>query len=290
MPKKKWEIRLAQKAGGRCYLSRNAYLGNWLKQTGRLVGPGEKPDIVYAQVGIGRIYSGPALHVVQSVSIVNERLAAGWVQSRKGREATRKWCGTANITIAHSDVHKKDICALGEKSSDVLIVRPASGMIDPGPPETRPSVFKIGYAGQNIRRKRLPLAREACRKIGVSLEVAQKVKHSLMADWYRNIGLLLHSSTDESWGLVASEAISCGVPVVCTSGSGSAEEVLETGAGIVVNGRDRDEFINASLALATNGDALKAVTALAIKAKTRKMSDWASELISAVEGAERGTR
>lgn len=279
----RWLTRLDEKVGGRCYLSRNAYLRRWLEATGRSKG-NVAPDILYLQIGsIGGVPDiGQRVTVVQSVTFVSEEMAERSEQCNRELAVTKKWCAQADLVVANSKMHAGGLIRIGVPVDRVTVVRPASGM--PAPFALKREEHDqpvVGHAGQSIWWKRQDLARDAAVVVGAKFVCTNSTPHSRMPDWYRLLDLLLLPSVGDSWGLAVSEAISCGVPAVVTEGAGVAEEVRETGAGIV-SPNDPMEFKKA-VARALNPETLKAIKEKAIVAPTRTMSAWALDLAAAVE-------
>ena len=63
-----------------------------------------------------------------------------------------------------------------------------------------------------------------------------------VAEHVRDARLLVLPSTQEGFGIVAAEALACGVPVVTTPCGGPEETVTLSGAGIVLRGFDSAEL------------------------------------------------
>jgi glycosyltransferase involved in cell wall biosynthesis len=65
-------------------------------------------------------------------------------------------------------------------------------------------------------------------------------------DFYRTADLLLFPSLADPWGLVVSEAMACGLPVLCSSRAGCAEDLVRPGEnGWLVDPLDEDAFSSA---------------------------------------------
>jgi len=277
-----WTTYLDAKVGGRCYLSRNAYLRGWLAATRRITEV--DPDVLYLQVGTGRGILESVdrrLTVVQSVTCVGEDMASKSALCALELEATRRWCRFADVVVANSTMHATGLIGIGVPESKVVVVRPASGMPYPCAGKRaagRPLV--CGHAGQAIWWKRKNLAERAALGIKAEFRSVNDLPHNEMPGWYRSLDLLLLPSVGDSWGLAASEAISCGVPAVVSPGAGVAEQIAETGAGVVARGNQPQQFLDAVLRAVEN---LETIRAAARAAPLRTMSQWARDLIAVVE-------
>ncbi len=77
--------------------------------------------------------------------------------------------------------------------------------------------------------------RELARSLGVehAVRFQEKVPHPVLPVWMRAANLFVLPSLREGFGIVAGEALSCGVPVVATR-SGGPEDILEDGLGLLV--------------------------------------------------------
>ena len=69
--------------------------------------------------------------------------------------------------------------------------------------------------------------------MGVPCEVLGKVSREAVGEWLSRTWLLAVPSLRDSGPLVALEAMSAGVPVVCSDACGVAAEIAEAGAGAV---------------------------------------------------------
>jgi glycosyltransferase involved in cell wall biosynthesis len=151
----------------------------------------------------------------------------------------------------------------------------------PGIAPTRGAGRTYGFAGQAVHRKRPALARRAAAAANVAFVAAHSVPHHAMADFYRGLDLLLVPSIVDAWGMVVSEAIGCGVPVVCTSSTGAAEQVIETGAGGVVLTGDDDAYVDFVRGIPSWQ--LRLWRDQAIDAPVLCLDDWARRLVQSVE-------
>ncbi|MCZ2404098.1 D-inositol-3-phosphate glycosyltransferase [Paenarthrobacter sp. Z7-10] len=66
-----------------------------------------------------------------------------------------------------------------------------------------------------------------------------------LADWYRSADVVAMPSSSESFGLVALEAEACGTPVLATRVGGLPSAVRDTVTGVLVDGRDPQDWAKA---------------------------------------------
>lgn len=274
-----WIASVDAQTGGRCYLSRNSYLIQWLTATGRLR-PAETPDVLYAQVGYDPPPNlGQRLTVVQSVTYVSEAVAKIEAVAAGELEITRICCAAADLVVAHSPVQARALEAIGVEAGKIAEVRPASAIRAPHCGKS-PLPRVVGYAGQDLPRKRKEWARMAAEAAGAPLCATNSTRFGAMGAWYASVGLVAVPSTGESWGMVVSEAIAHGVPAVVTDEVGASAEIIETGAGLVAKSDDPDEF---SDAVGRVLDEHERFARLARGAPCRRLSQWARDLVSVVE-------
>ena len=73
-------------------------------------------------------------------------------------------------------------------------------------------------------------------------------------DFYKGADLLLFPSLSDPWGLVVSEAMACGLPVLCSTRAGCAEDLIRAGEnGWLVDPLDEDAFSSALLEALSSG-------------------------------------
>jgi glycosyltransferase involved in cell wall biosynthesis len=75
--------------------------------------------------------------------------------------------------------------------------------------------------------------KQEAERLGVPCEVLGKVSREAVGEWLARTWLLAVPSLRDSGPLVALEAMSAGVPVVCSDACGVAAEIAEAGAGAV---------------------------------------------------------
>ncbi|NIT58656.1 MAG: hypothetical protein GWN00_21235, partial [Aliifodinibius sp.] len=183
----KWAISVDEFPGGRCYLSRNAYLRRWLKTTGRLAKTNEKPDILYAQVCYGALPDlGQEMTAVQSVTYVSEEVSKIEKIAAAELKITVSCCSAATIVVTHGDVHASTLKAVGVDEEKIIKVRPAPSIRAPMINKNLSSTI-IGYAGQNIPRKRIGWARIAAKEAGCEILITNTTKFNMMSKWYNKI-------------------------------------------------------------------------------------------------------
>jgi D-inositol-3-phosphate glycosyltransferase len=73
-----------------------------------------------------------------------------------------------------------------------------------------------------------------------------------MPEFWNSVSVAVVPSHRESFGLVALEALACGVPVVATAVGGLPEIVVDGETGILVPPRDPESLAKALLALLTD--------------------------------------
>jgi glycosyltransferase involved in cell wall biosynthesis len=83
------------------------------------------------------------------------------------------------------------------------------------------------------------------RACGAPCRFVEQVPRQELARWYAAARVIVVTSTFESLGMVALEAMASGRAVVCTDNTGSAELLAGTGAGAVVPVGDADRLVRA---------------------------------------------
>lgn len=77
------------------------------------------------------------------------------------------------------------------------------------------------------------------------LQFVEPQPHHLLASWYRAADVCVVPSRSESFGLVALEAMACGVPVVATRVGGLRDLVTDGLSGVLVDERSPEGFARA---------------------------------------------
>ena len=92
---------------------------------------------------------------------------------------------------------------------------------------------------------------------GVSRCVGRLEDDVALAALYRSADVLLFPSRSEGFGLVAAEAMACGLPVICVDDTALKEIVPQGECGFRCAAGDLDEFAKACLALAAEPQLLE---------------------------------
>ncbi|RPI22850.1 MAG: glycosyltransferase, partial [Actinobacteria bacterium] len=90
--------------------------------------------------------------------------------------------------------------------------------------------------------------------VAARTRLVRPLPHRELADWYRAADALIMPSRSESFGLVAAEAQSCGLPVVASRVGGLPSVVADSEAGILVDGLDPASFAGALRAILDHPD------------------------------------
>jgi N-acetyl-alpha-D-glucosaminyl L-malate synthase BshA len=117
------------------------------------------------------------------------------------------------------------------------------------------------------------LAQQVAEEEGVAGRVAFLGKQSSVAELLACSDVLLLPSESEAFGLVALEAMACGVPVVATAVGGIPELVPNGEAGFLVPLGDVDAMADAIVALLTDGALWQAASTAAREVATRFSAD-----------------
>jgi N-acetyl-alpha-D-glucosaminyl L-malate synthase BshA len=102
-------------------------------------------------------------------------------------------------------------------------------------------------------------------RLGLEDDVLFLGKMDVVAELLRSADVCLMPSSSESFGLVALEAMACGVPVVASRIGGLPDLIGENGAGKLVEHGDVDGFAAAALEFLSDDDRLKAASVAAVK-------------------------
>lgn len=166
------------------------------------------------------------------------------------------------------------------------------------PPATphKHTPFRLIFAGTGSRRKGADLLVPIMERLGEGFELivvgtneipATKLPQNItirgrlqsnedLADAYRSANALLFPTRLEGFGLVALEAMACGLPVIATRGSSLVEVIEEEVTGILCPQDDVNAFASAARMLATNREAM---TAMSVAARRRAVEVFGVEVM-----------
>jgi D-inositol-3-phosphate glycosyltransferase len=113
------------------------------------------------------------------------------------------------------------------------------------------SLVIIGGPSGDEGDEELARLRSLAASIG-NVEFREPVPHDDLVDHYRAADVLLLPSRSESFGLVAAEAQSCGLPVVAARTGGLEHVVCDGMSGILVDGWDPADHATAALSILTD--------------------------------------
>ena len=108
-------------------------------------------------------------------------------------------------------------------------------------------------------------------------QAGRVMNEEMLVSLYRQMDVLLFPSTLETFGLIAQEAQSCGVPVLCMRDTGTAEVIKHDETGYSING-GLEELITLLTKLKLDIDLRKQ---LGVNARKRALSLWRQELVAA---------
>ncbi len=98
-----------------------------------------------------------------------------------------------------------------------------------------------------------------------------------LVNLYRQMDVLLFPSTLETFGLIAQEAQSCGVPVICIWDTGTAEVIQHEKTGYLIHG-GVEELISILTRLKLDLNIRKN---LGVNARERALALWRQDIVAA---------
>lgn len=105
-----------------------------------------------------------------------------------------------------------------------------------------------------------------------------RVAHDEIADWYASADAFVIPTLEDNWSLVVPEAMSCGLPILCSRFNGCWPELVQESNGWVFDPLDADEFastlrtaINDSASFPSRGEASRQIVS-AYSPKTAAIS------------------
>jgi len=93
----------------------------------------------------------------------------------------------------------------------------------------------------------------------------KKVSYEIIKEWYCAADIFVFPSEGDIWGLTVNEALSLGLPVICTTAIGAAELLKNGVNGYLVKSRSPDKLMACIVTLATNSKLLMRMQRNAIK-------------------------
>lgn len=175
---------------------------------------GQRSAEYFRYYGARRIV--PCPHFVDNEWFASEARGAR-AQVERG-ELRRRWgCGERSVVFLLAgkiDSNKRPLdalealrlCRLENKTAELLVV------------------------GEGPLRQAMAMTAE---QAGLPIHFAGFVNQSLMPQVYAASDVLLLPSGRETWGLVANEAMACGVPVIASDRAGCVPDLMDGGAGLV---------------------------------------------------------
>ena len=191
------------------------------------------------------------------------------------------------------------------KGKEVLVIPPALDTNKFSPylgkeSNVRDNKFTIGYGGALATRKGWPLFQKFLNTFSINLldskvitfgshpseefsspyyEVLQMGRNKSEDELkviYQQLDVLIFPSTVEAYGLIAQEAQSCGVPVICISNTGAEDVIIPNVTGLAI-ANSINALIEAIEIYKQNKDFLKSSS---ISARSHAESSWSYDVVS----------
>ncbi len=108
-------------------------------------------------------------------------------------------------------------------------------------------------------------------------QAGRVMDEEMLVSLYRQMDVLLFPSTLETFGLIAQEAQSCGVPVVCIRNTGTAEVIQHNKTGYAINGGE-EELISILTRLKLD---LNLRQLWRVNARKRALALWRQDIVAA---------
>lgn len=222
----------------------------------------------------------PALH--QYKGFARATYHRWWIAPNERRVLRR---ADKVVAVSHfvADMARKTLCDVPMEVShngvDVDRFKPGNRQRRPGEP------FRLLYVGSWIARKGVDLLAPIMRELGEGFELrytggaaAERDKPSMPGNMHdigrlggdaavvaalQDVDALLFPSRSEGFGLVAAEAMACGLPVIATRGSSLVEVVDDGVTGMLCPQDDVAAFAAAARSLAGNPESARHMAAAA---------------------------
>ena len=196
-----------------------------------------------------------------------------WWIAPNERRVIKRATHTTAVSKFVADMAKTTLCKapiqVVYNGIEVEAFQPGNQKRDPNEP------FRLIYVGSWMARKGVDLLAPIMRELGDGFilyytggPMAENDKASMPTNMYdlgrlrkdaviqamRASDVLLLPSRSEGFGLVAAEAMGCGLPVICTKGSSLVEIVQDGKTGILCKRDDIADFVKAAKELKSNRD------------------------------------
>lgn len=182
--------------------------------------PEENVIVIPNAVDLNLFRPAPRVSISSSKQAVRVGFAGQWV-SRKGMPELLEAWQIVKQALPHAELHLAGGPGLWKRGGET-----------PGASETAARVDELEKKG-------------LLRSIGA-------VPRSKMPEFWNSVDIAVVPSVYEPFGLVALEALACGVPVVATTAGGLKEIVVDGQSGLLVPPGDAAELARALSALLTN--------------------------------------
>jgi glycosyltransferase involved in cell wall biosynthesis len=127
----------------------------------------------------------------------------------------------------------------------------------------------IGAVGTAIQELVAPAARD-------SVELRGPGSLESLPDWYSQASVTVLPSLGEAFGMVLTESLACGTPVVASSGEGPGEIVTDPAIGRTVDIKAEEDFESAECADDLSRAVLSAIELAHLSGTAERCREWAS--------------
>ncbi len=251
------------------------------------------------------IYDNSRLHVAAPSQWLLNRAKASVLAG--GMVASRVIHNGIDTAIFHPSERRAARCRLHLPRSAWIVLFVGHG--------TRSNRFKdyatirkafIGFAAQLPSEPSCPAILICVGESGPTEEIATgsirfidyQKDQEVMADYYRAADVCLHAAHCEVWGLVVTEAMACGIPVIATAVGGIPEQIDDGRTGFLVPKGDSEQMTNRLLLLKSDEQLRTRIGAEASREvrdrfSLKRMADrylqWYQEIAASRTGAKTET-
>ena len=242
-------------------------------------------------------------HVVHDAALAPHKTVAQALFHRTFvKTMERRALARSTRVVAISETTARAVTeAFGPARLDVVLNAVDTAFFSPGPDDRQgPSgTLRLLFVGKRSRRKGFDLVTEIVEAVGdrVALSVVGeggecpapksarllgKVDGAELPDLYRTHDFLLFPSRLEGFGLVAAEAMACGLPVLCLEGGAVEEVVRPPEGGIAVPPGDHRSLIPRAIRLREDVEAYAAM-----RRSARRLALGRYDMARWIDGMER---